>query len=145
MPSMSILLHAMMPRFWLLLGCIVGISGCAVTSADGARMQPKSAAFAAYVEAVFRRQNEIATELALALDDEDPESVRFRELEDAELALLTACRGLNQMALSQRDGERVRGLSALKRARQAPACETASSAAAALLRRARGAEAGPSR
>jgi hypothetical protein len=96
-------------------------------------MRPGSDAFSNYVEAVFRRQNEIATELTLALDDEDPKSDRYVLLEDAELELLTACQGLNQLATRRRNGEAVGGAGALKRARQAPECERATASAAALL------------
>lgn len=96
-------------------------------------MRLGSDAFAAYVEAVFRRQNEVAAELALALEREPLESERFSRLEDAELGLLTACRGLNEIARAQRDGERIGGLGALKRARRTPDCELATERAAALL------------
>ena len=96
-------------------------------------MPARSETFAAYVEEVFRRQNEVATELALALEREPPETERFALLEAAELALLTECGGLNEMARAQRDGEQPGGLGALKRARQAPDCERATERAAALL------------
>ena len=67
-------------------------AGCAaVTSLDGERMSMRSAAFASYVEAVFRRQNEVATELAFALDAAPFDSARYRQLEAAETALLDAC------------------------------------------------------
>jgi len=96
-------------------------------------MRPSSDAFSAYVEDVFRRQNDIATGLLFALDTADPDSERFIELEDAELELSTACLGLNEMARRRRDGEPIRHLGALKRARQAPECERATEKAAALL------------
>ena len=115
------------------LGFVLPLSGCAVTSLDGQHMVPGSDEFADYVELVFRRQNAVATELALALDDVDPASDRYTELEAAELDLLTACRGLNEIASSRRDGDDARGLAALRRARQAPDCERAAEAAAAAL------------
>jgi hypothetical protein len=121
------------------------VAGCAVTSVDGERLRPGSDAFSDYVESVFRRQNEIATELALALDDETIETERYEALEEAELELLRACRSLNELAEAQRDGESPRGIGALKRARQAPECERASDDAAVRIRRARGAEVIPSR
>jgi len=96
-------------------------------------MSPRSEAFGDYVEAVFRRQNSVATELTLALDEADPDSGRFGRLEDAELDLLQACRGLNQLAQSRRAGSAPRGPGALRRARQAPECERAAASAAALL------------
>jgi hypothetical protein len=108
-------------------------AGCAVTSVDGRRLRPGSDAFADYVESVFRRQNEVATALALAIDDEVPGSDRVAVLEDAELGLLIACRTLNELAEASRDGERPGGLSALRRARGAPDCEQATARADALL------------
>jgi hypothetical protein len=77
----------------------------------------------------------VATELTLALDAADPESPDYALLEDAELQLLTRCRGLNQLANERRDGEPVGGLGALQRARQAPDCELATRDAVALLER----------
>jgi hypothetical protein len=118
-------------RWSILLFC--GLAACAVTSLEGQRMPVRSDTFAAYVEEVFRRQNEVVAELALALDRESPETERFVLLEEAELALLTECRGLNEMAREQRNGEQPGGLGALKRARQAPDCERATARAAALL------------
>ena len=55
----------------VIVGLAHGLSACAVTSADGRRMSPRSDAFADYVEAVFRRQNEVSGELAFALDELD--------------------------------------------------------------------------
>lgn len=109
------------------------VVGCAVTSVDGVRLRPGSDAFSDYVESVFRRQNEIATELALVLDDEPPETERYGTLEDAELELLRACRTLNELAEAQRDGESPGGIGALKRARLAPDCERATQHAAGVL------------
>lgn len=96
-------------------------------------MAARSETFAAYVEGVFRRQNEVAAELSLALEREPDDTERFSLLEAAELTLLTECRGLNEMARAQRAGEQLAGLGALKRARQAPDCERATARAAALL------------
>jgi hypothetical protein len=122
-------MHLMRSSFAVL----VLIGGCAVTRVDGERLRPGSDDFSDYVESVFRRQNEVATELALAIEDESVETDRYAALEDAELALLVACRGLNELALAQRNGERIRGLGALKRARLAPECESATNRAASLL------------
>jgi hypothetical protein len=115
------------------LACLA--SACAVTSVDGERMSVRSDAFADYVESVFRRQNEIATELALEIEDERAGNDRYAALEDAELDLLTACRGLNELAEARRDGERAGGPAALRRARLAPDCERATNVAAAVLGR----------
>ena len=105
------------------------VAGCAVTSVEGRRMGVGSDAFADYVEAVFRRQNETATALGFALDGEAPGSERYRALEAAELNLLTACRALNELASAARAGESRRGPGSLRRARQAPECELAAIAA----------------
>jgi hypothetical protein len=116
----------------ILMLCL-GLAGCAVTSADGERLRPGSDAFADYVEAVFRRQNQLQIELALALDDANPDSERYQALEVVELELLTICRPLNELAAQRGAGESTGGPGALKRARQAPACERAAEKAAALL------------
>jgi hypothetical protein len=108
-------------------------AGCAITSADGERMRPGSDAFSDYVESVFRRQNQVATDLALALEDEPDDTARYSALEDAELELLQACRTLNELAEASRGGDEPGGLGALKRARLAPDCERATEEAAALL------------
>jgi len=112
---------------------ILGLGGCAVTATDGTRMGLRSDEFADYVESVFRRQNEVASALALELDAEDPGSERYDELDAAELALLNACVGINELAARQRDGDPLGGLRALKRARQAPECERATAAALNLV------------
>lgn len=116
-----------------LIVILLGLTGCAVTSVDGRRMPLRSDRFANYVEDVFRRQNEVAAELAFAIDESAEDDARFATLEDAELTLMSACRGLNQLARTQRAGESPGGLGALKRARGAPACEDATAQAAALL------------
>ena len=116
-----------------LVGLTAVLAACAVTGTDGTRMRLRSEAFSTYVEAVFRRQDALRTEIATALDAERPDSERFLALEDAELVLLRACRGLNELAEASRDGERPRGPGALKRARQAPDCERAVEEAADLL------------
>jgi hypothetical protein len=112
---------------------MLGVAGCAVTAVDGTRMGLKSDDFAAYVETVFRRQNEMASELALAIEAEDPDSERYAALDAVELALLDACLGINELAARQRDGEPLRGLKALARAKAAPACERATTAAKNIL------------
>jgi hypothetical protein len=114
----------------VIAGCL---AGCAVTSVDGDRMRLKSDRFADYVNAVFRRQNEVSTDLAIELDEQALESERYLILETVERQLLTACRGLNELARAQRDGESIGGLGGLKRARGAPDCERATDYAAAAL------------
>jgi hypothetical protein len=102
-------------------------------SQDGQRMQLKSDAYAEYVERVFQFQSDVSTELAFVLADEDQDSLRFIQLEDAELDVLTACRGLNELASARRNGSHPGGFAALKQARQVPDCERAADAAAAAL------------
>jgi hypothetical protein len=85
------------------------------------------------VEAVFRRQNQISIEMANEIDDEELASARFSTLDTLDRQLLVACAGVNELARAQRDGESVRGLGALKRARGAPDCERATNEAAAAL------------
>ena len=127
------------PRFSRVRGILSAFAltlvsaGCAVTSLEGRRMPVKSDAFADYVEAVFRHQNDVANVLVLTLDAADSGSNDYASLEDAELALLDACRGLNELARSRRDGEPIGGIKAFRRARQAPDCERAADAAASLL------------
>lgn len=108
-------------------------SACTVTSLDGRRMPVRSDDFANYVESVFRDQNDVANDLVLILDAADPGSIDYAALEDAEFDLFEACRGLNEIASSRRDGESIGGLKALRRARRAPDCERAADAAAELL------------
>ena len=117
----------------LALGLAAGLSGCAVTAVDGTRMGLRSDSFADYVETVFRRQNEVASDLATELDSADPASARYAELDAAELDLLDACLGVNQLAARQRDGDSPGGLKALKLARQTPDCERAAAAAMNLV------------
>ena len=120
-------------RICLLIAVSVCLAGCAVTSLDGQRMPARSEAFAAYVEAVFRRQNRVAADLALALEREVFGSERFASLEAAEFRLQSDCSSLNEIARAQRDGERVGGPGALRQARTAPECERATDHAASLL------------
>jgi len=117
----------------LVAAVVLGLGGCAVTAVNGTRMGLKSDEFADYVESVFRGQNEVASALALELDSEDPDSDRYDRLDAAELELLNACVGINELAARQRDGEPLGGFKALKRARQAPDCERATEAAARIL------------
>jgi hypothetical protein len=114
----------------VIAGCA---AGCAVTSVDGDRIRLSSDRFTDYVEATFRRQNEVSTDLAIEIDEAAAETARYSTLETAERRLLAACRGLNELARAHRDGEPAGGLGALKRARGAPDCERATAAAEAAL------------
>ncbi len=96
-------------------------------------MGMRSDAFAEYVEFVFRQQNEIGTELAFALDSVEFDSEQYLMLEAAELALLEACMGLNELAVRGQNGRSAGGLGAARAARRAPECERAAVAAQAAI------------
>jgi hypothetical protein len=108
-----------------LLGC------AAVTTADGTRLKFGSEAFRAYVERVFREQNRVADELAFAL--EDAPGIKAENLAAAEDELIAACAGLNELATSRRDDERLGMRRSATAARRAPECEQATLAARAVL------------
>lgn len=113
---------------------VLSAGGCAVTTAGGTRLRVGSDAFSAYAERVFREQNRVASRLAFALADaERADGPRYRALEDAEDDLLDACMDLNDVAARRRDRQRPGALRGLRAAREAPACERATAAAAALL------------
>ena len=78
-----------------------------------------------YVETVFRRQNEAATELAFALESADFGSAQYVEIEAAESRLLDACAGLNEIASRRQSGQATRKLRAARAARESPNCERA--------------------
>ena len=96
-------------------------------------MRLKSDAYRDYVERVFRLQSEVSTDLLFALDEADPDNDRYTVLENAELAVTTACLGINELAAEQQSGQRPGGVAALQRARTVPECERAARAGARLL------------
>ena len=114
---------------WLAAGC------AAVTTADGERLPVTSDRFRTYAEDVFRRPNQVATELAFALGDIDPDDAAFDELASAEDELLAQCEGLNEVAAAARDGETLGTGTRLDAARKAPDCERATDTAADVLAR----------
>lgn len=119
------------------LALLAGLAVCAgcvtVVTGDGERLRAGDAAFAEYVETVFRMQNDVASALAFALDDADVDSARHQQLEAVELAVLEACQDLNALAAARQRDERSGGLRGLAAARAAPTCEAAASEAASLL------------
>lgn len=120
----------------LLLALLVVLGGCTtVTSLDGRSMRMRSDEFRTYVESVFRRQNEVATELAFALEATDFGSAQYVELESAESALLDACAWLNETAARRQSGQATQRLRAAREARNTPACERAAAATEQLLDR----------
>ena len=110
------------------------LAACAsVTTADGSRLAFASEEFRAYVERVFRSQNEVASKLAFALEDVGTSGGEGSPLAAAEDALLGACEGLNELATSRRDEQRLGLRRSAEAARKAPDCERATSAARAAI------------
>jgi hypothetical protein len=108
----------------------IALSGCAaVTTADGERLNLTSPEFRSYVERVFREQNRLADELAFAAEDGEGGAA----IAAAEDALLEACAGVNELATSRRDEQRLGIKRSAAAARSVPQCETASRAASAAL------------
>lgn len=108
------------------------LAGCAaVTTAEGRRLGIASAEFRAYAEQVFRAQNEVATELAFALEEHSDAPA----LMAAEDELLAACAQLNALAAARRDERRTSTAERVSAARSAPGCERAANAARAALER----------
>jgi hypothetical protein len=98
-----------------------------VTTMSGREMRITSREFREYAEAIFREQNELATELAFRLDDEEGfDSPSYLRLEAAEDDLLRACSELNDAAARQRDGDARGPFARLGVARSVAACERAS-------------------
>jgi hypothetical protein len=114
------------------LAVLTVLAGCAVTSADGQRLRPGSSEFRAYVEQVFREQNQVASDLAFALEAASA-GVPPEDLAAAEDALLMACAGLNELAALRRDEQRLGPRRGLKAARTAADCEIAARSARAAL------------
>lgn len=116
------------------------LTACAaVTTADGSRVAFGSAEFRTYVERVFREQNKTASDIAFALEDSaapgSESSAESPQLTAAEDALLAACAGLNELATSRRDEQRLGLRRSAAIARKAPECERATLAAQAVLGR----------
>lgn len=128
------MLTALRSRLALALSA-AGLVACAVVeSVDGARYRVGSAGFRSYVEQVFRDQNETADALAFALEDLDPaQADAAAALDGAETSILAACRELNRLAVSRRDGVKMGARDSLAAARTAPDCERASRAARRVL------------
>ena len=110
---------------------LLALAGCAsLTTADGQRLRLTSPEFRAYVERVFRAQNQVGDELAFALDAPGDERV---ELGLAEQRLLDACAGVNELATARRDERGLGARRSLSAARTVPRCERTTSEIAALL------------
>src|SRR5919109_2609732 len=109
-----------------LLVATLALQGCAaVSTAGGEKLGLRSPEFRAYVERVFREQNQVADELAFALDAAPARA----EPAAAEQALIAACAGVNELATSRRDGQRLKLKEQLAAARSVPDCERATRSA----------------
>jgi hypothetical protein len=106
-----------------------------VTTLGGERLTAPSSEFRAYVEAVFREQNRVATDLAFALESAD--AATQVEMENAERELIAACEALNEIATERRAGRELSRQRQVDAARSAPQCERAAHAAAGTLESAR--------
>jgi hypothetical protein len=102
----------------------------AVPTADGQRLKMASPEFRAYVERVFREQNRVADEVAFALE---ADGATRKNLVAAEQRLLEACAGVNELATTRRDEQRLGVRHRAAAARSVPACEQATKTAAAML------------
>ena len=147
-----------------LLAATLALQGCAaVSTAGGEELALRSPEFRAYVERVFREQNQVADELAFALEAAparaEPAAAdagrdargratqaragmpdveqRREQLPEAvaEQALIAACAGVNELATSRRDGQRLGLKKQMAAARSVPDCERATQSAVALLSR----------
>lgn len=109
-----------------------------VTTLEGERLTAPSSEFRAYVEAVFREQNRVATALAFALESAaDADAATQGEIEIAERELIAACEALNEIATERRAGRELSRQRQIDAARSAPQCERATQAAAMILEPAR--------
>jgi hypothetical protein len=107
-----------------------------VTTLEGERLTAPSSEFRAYIEAVFRGQNRVATDLAFALESA-ADAATEREIESAERELITACASLNEIATERRAGRELSRQRQIDAARSAPQCERETHAAAVTLESAR--------
>jgi len=121
----------------IVLAAAAALGGCAgVVTQDGQRLALTSPDFRAYVERVFRRQNQVATEVELALEDAPAAASAPAGLAAADDRLLAACAGLNELATARRDGVKLGLRRQARAAKTVPQCERAAQAAADALARA---------
>jgi hypothetical protein len=123
-------------RALLIASVLVLETACvSVTTLEGERLTAPSSEFRAYVDAVFREQNRVATDLAFALESAD--AATQGEIEIAERDLIAACAALNEVATEKRAGRELSRQRQVDAARSAPQCERATHAAAVALETAR--------
>ena len=119
-----------------LLVLVAALSACtAVTTAGGRHLRVTSEAFRSYVESVFREQNRVETKLSFALAGSALSDADRTALQEADTALLDACAGLNEIATSRENQERMGKLRQLRAARRAPVCEKTTERARDVLAR----------
>jgi hypothetical protein len=124
-------------RALLIVSILVLETACvSVTTLDGERLTAPSSEFRAYVEAVFREQNRVATDLAFALES-TTDAATQGEIEMAERDLIAACAALNEVATERRLGSELSRQRQIDAARSAPQCERAAREAAVTLEAAR--------
>jgi hypothetical protein len=114
---------------------VLGTACVSVTTLEGERLTAPSAEFRAYVEAVFREQNRVATDLAFAL--ESISDTAAQGIETAEGDLIAACSSLNEIATERRAGRELSRQRQIDAAESAPQCEQATRAAVIALESAR--------
>jgi hypothetical protein len=114
----------------------LGTACVSVTTLDGERLTAPSSEFRAYVEAVFREQNRVATDLAFALESAIDVASQS-EIENAERELIAACATLNEIATERRAGRELSRQRQVDAAKSAPQCERATHGAAVTLESAR--------
>jgi hypothetical protein len=123
MPHSSWGSAVLVPRVALVLAATTAVSACAaVVTADDERLRLASPEFRAYVEQVFREQNELADALAFATEDQPSPPVALAE---AEQVLQSACTGVNELATARRDSRPLGMRHSLELARSVPGCERA--------------------
>ena len=115
---------------------VLGTGCVSVTTQDGERLTAPSSEFRAYIEAVFREQNRVATDLAFALESVSGGAAQD-EIELAEGELIAACASLNEIATERRAGRELSRQRQIDAARRAPHRDMAARAAAVTLASAR--------
>jgi hypothetical protein len=124
-------------RALLIASILVLETACvSVTTLEGERLTAPSSEFRAYVEAVFREQNRVATDLAFALEAA-ADAATQGAIEAAEGELIAACATLNEIATERRAERELSRQRQIAAARSAPQCERATHAAAGTLESAR--------
>jgi hypothetical protein len=137
MPEHRSIVTSSQPKSWaraLVAVAALAAGGCAaVRTQDGERLALTSPDFRAYVERVFRRQNQVATDVELALEDLPAGEPSAKTLQAADDGLQSACAGVNELATARRDAVKLGLRRQAAAARTVPQCEAAAQSAAAAL------------